>query len=78
MTFRSARGDTAVLGRVWMLSTCSAVLCRVWLLSPTLLCLKGIVYTALWVLQCMNKCCAVIDTIWLVSARFSVLGKISF
>jgi hypothetical protein len=35
-------------------------------------------YTALWVIQCMNKCCAVIDTIWLVSARFSVLGKISF
>jgi hypothetical protein len=26
----------------------------------------------------MKKCCAVIDTIWLVSARFSLLGKISF
>jgi hypothetical protein len=26
----------------------------------------------------MKKCCAVIDTIWLVSARYSVLGKISF
>jgi hypothetical protein len=36
------------------------------------------VYTALLVIQCMNKCCAVIDTIWLESARFSDLGKISF
>jgi hypothetical protein len=25
-----------------------------------------------------RQCCAVIDTIWLVSARFSVIGKISF